>query len=731
MPLPPALTQALDARIAPVQKPAGYRLAAAGVALGMVLLPLLYVALVAGVAALVLVYAVVGLGIFSAGRVNTGTILLYVGPLVIGGLVVVALVKPLFAPRRVRSEPVSLAPESEPVLFAFVAALARAVGAPAPSRIDVDCCANASAGFRRGVLSMAGSDLVLTVGLPLAGALSVRQLAGVLAHEFGHFAQGGGMRLTYLTEHVSGWFERVVYERDVFDEWLERTAADAGGWTGLVLGLAIFGVSAGRFVLRALMTVGRRLSRTLLRQMEFDADRYEVRVAGAPAFAETSRALVLLSAAEQVAYSDLNVRLRERRIPDDLPAFVDAARLDLPDETAHAVVSDVLAARTGPLDTHPAVADRIARADADGSTGLDLPDTPARGLFADFDALARRATDAFYAQILDGDEAPMTVVQTAETLADRKAEGAAFAALLRATRGVVTLPPVADLLRAPSGPDAEPDASALAAARADVLARAPAADAAIDRWGEAQDHLGRAEQASALATAGASFDPAEFGVTAGAAAEHAEAARRDTDAAMQDLGPFRDALRARLGAALGVWDAADQTAALAAIEAEWAAEGATPLDLLVGAARAAVLIDLVVAGGKHASEAVVQQTMAEVDAVWRGLSGMRDRLRAVAYPFAHGVAGTTLGDYVVPALPDRTEVGRVLHAAETASSHLQEVRMRVWGGLALEIERADAAAGLDPLPDVPPPGANEAPPPDEAPRDEAPRDEAPRASELP
>jgi Zn-dependent protease with chaperone function len=36
--------------------------------------------------------------------------------------------------------------------------------------------------------------LVLVIGLPLAAGMSMRQVAGVLAHEFGHFAQGAGMR---------------------------------------------------------------------------------------------------------------------------------------------------------------------------------------------------------------------------------------------------------------------------------------------------------------------------------------------------------------------------------------------------------------------------------------------------------------------------------------------------------------------------------------------------------
>lgn len=53
---------------------------------------------------------------------------------------------------------------------------------------------------------------MLTIGLPLVAGLSLQQLAGVLAHEFGHFSQGAGMRLTYIVRSINAWFLRVVYE---------------------------------------------------------------------------------------------------------------------------------------------------------------------------------------------------------------------------------------------------------------------------------------------------------------------------------------------------------------------------------------------------------------------------------------------------------------------------------------------------------------------------------------
>src|SRR4029450_10901664 len=99
----------------------------------------------------------------------------------------------------------SLTPQSDPVLFAFIARVCEQVKAPLPSRVDVDCRINASAHFRRGLWSLHSNDLVLTIGLPLVAGLTMEEFAGVLAHEFGHFAQGAGMRVTDVGRERGNW----------------------------------------------------------------------------------------------------------------------------------------------------------------------------------------------------------------------------------------------------------------------------------------------------------------------------------------------------------------------------------------------------------------------------------------------------------------------------------------------------------------------------------------------
>src|SRR5205814_1193446 len=135
------------------------------------------------------------LGILAGGgRGGLVRLALYAGPIVAGVILVFFMIKPFFAPKARQAERFSLTHDDQPDLFAFIGRICQLVNAPPPSRVDVDCDINASASFRRGLASITSNDVVLTIGLPLVAGMTMREFAGVLAHEFGHFAQGVGMR---------------------------------------------------------------------------------------------------------------------------------------------------------------------------------------------------------------------------------------------------------------------------------------------------------------------------------------------------------------------------------------------------------------------------------------------------------------------------------------------------------------------------------------------------------
>ena len=302
-----------------------YRIGLVLVMAMMVLLPLIYIGLIGLIAYGVWVHAVNDTSLLTGTRGSRGgkiALLAYFTPIVAGATAILFMIKPLFAPRPKEGRRYSLDPAMQPRLFQFVERLCRIVRAPVPGRIDLDTQVNASASFRRGLVSMLGNDMVLTIGLPLVSGMTLRQLTGVLAHEFGHFAQGSGMRVTYVIRSVNAWFARVVYERDAWDQRLADWSGQAGGELALVMWVCRLFVWLARRVLWALMWAGHFVSCFMLRQMEYDADRYEAHVAGSETFAETVDRLVVLSLASQGAHSDLARSWQANRLADDLPRLI-------------------------------------------------------------------------------------------------------------------------------------------------------------------------------------------------------------------------------------------------------------------------------------------------------------------------------------------------------------------------------------------------------------------------
>jgi Zn-dependent protease with chaperone function len=371
----------------------GYRLRLLAILLGLGALQCLYLLLIAVVILMTVILTVV---VFASGmRPNFLTIIVYAAPPAVGIITTLFLLKPILIRPPRAPEPVQLRREDEPVLFEFVDSLCRTLGSPRPSRIYVDLQANAAAGVR-GWRGFFLGHLQLTIGLPLATGLTLPQFAGVLAHEFGHFAQRAGLRSYFLFQSIQNWFARVVHQRDRWDQWLAEHC-ERGDWRiKAVANLAAVVVAASRKYLSLLMTAGNWLSASFSRHMEFDADRYETAIVGAGVFEQTMLRLPLLSYGESLAWQDVARHWSIGRLPDDLTALVAAQCSNVPPETAEQITRHVLAAGTARRDTHPSAADRIAsvrRAAVQGEFELD---GSAARLFRDLSALSRLASRHHY-----------------------------------------------------------------------------------------------------------------------------------------------------------------------------------------------------------------------------------------------------------------------------------------------------------------------------------------------
>jgi Zn-dependent protease with chaperone function len=364
------IAKAFDGEITPNRVSFHYRLALAGVAFALVLMPAIYFATI----------ALIGLGIVAYTTGLGVTLRLAIGVILL--VVVAALLKPLFARSQKKSEAITLDPCDDPLLYTLVEAICRQIRAPMPSWIEVNCEVNASARLRRGLLS---KDLVLTIGLPLAACLDMRQFAGIIAHELGHFAQGAGMRFAYVIQTNTVWLSHVLNAWDRFDRGLKRLSHKRS-IIGVVFLLVRLCLWLPREMMMALMRSGHEMGCVLLRQMEFDADVHEAKLVGSDVFEATMKRIRTIQDASRSVDEDVERNWAQKKLPDNLPLLIERkAQSHMPvpiDPRMHA----------DPHETHPPDALRLRAVRELKEPGVFHVRRPASELFSDLAALSRTAT---------------------------------------------------------------------------------------------------------------------------------------------------------------------------------------------------------------------------------------------------------------------------------------------------------------------------------------------------
>lgn len=414
------------------------------VALLSCLLPVLYVGMVAGLAWLGYAYY----AHWAPRGFNGVTMVAWTVPGFVLGVLILFLLKPLFAPRAKVPEPVAL-PEAESAFGEAVRALCQAVGVAPPRRIFLTHAVNAWVQFSPGPAGLVGGARTLTIGLPLVAGMSARQLVGVLAHEFGHFAQRGGMRAAHVIHRVNRWLESRAYHHDAWDDRLQRWSEDDGdGDGGGLLPLMCLATQAclraTRLFLHGLFQVSFRMSRRLSQEMEFDADRYMVAVAGSDSFAATALRLRALSQAmhevEQINAKAWNAG----QLVADLPAATTLRMAQWRAEQWQAVERTLENDdETRYWDSHPADQARIANAIAQPAAGLFVDERPAAALFADFPALCRQVTEHYY-RAMDLEFGARNLVEPAQLLGMGQLPDGLAQAWQRYANGMVGTVPLLD-----------------------------------------------------------------------------------------------------------------------------------------------------------------------------------------------------------------------------------------------------------------------------------------------
>jgi Zn-dependent protease with chaperone function len=682
----------------------------------MLLLPLIYVGLIALAAGIVLWHLSANVGMLTAisGRGAILGVIAYVAPAVMGAVLVLFMIKPLFARSGEHEKSRTLSRQSDPLVFAFVEKVCATVQAPVPSQIDVNCEVNASAGFRSGLASFAGQDMVLTIGMPLVAGLSLQQFAGVLAHEFGHFSQGTGMRLTYVTRTINMWLMRVVYERDAWDMWLDNVTESVDIRIGWVLYLTRFLVWLTRRVLWLLMLLGHAVSGFMLREMEYDADRFEARLAGSQTFEATVRQLIYLNMAHQGAQADLENFYREGRLADNLPRLIIVNVAQLPDEARKYADEYIEKAETSVFDSHPADRDRIASARRENAAGVFASDLPATVLFEDFDAVAKAATWDLYSELFGAEFKPTAVRPIEEMLERQSREEQIYEAMKRyLLDSFQVLRPLRVsewYLRPPTNsPDVQ---NRLAWARNEMQAHIAPYNEAWQQYDKADSRMIQMRQLAPLLARGCRIMADHFEhVPASATAAGYERDRAFADMNHLDarLAPLESAAGQRLQAALLLLHHPQFAARLA--DARELLEHCQRLMPLVGKINTH-LSQIVELRNNHAilsalvghiedneqNEGLFQEVVAQLERTHRQLGGLWDVFKSEAYPFDHQEGFMSISHFLLKKMPTPQELGGTLDGVDRVLASLASLYRRALARLCYIAERVETSLGWEPLP---------------------------------
>ncbi|HEX5860601.1 MAG TPA: M48 family metalloprotease [Nocardioides sp.] len=298
-----------------------------------------------------------------------------------------------------------LSPEDQPRLWAEVRAIAQTVGTRAPDEIRLAPVVNASVTEESRLLGLIGGRRVLTVGVPLLMGLTSQQLRSVLAHELGHFSH----RHTALAP--------IAYRGQVT---LGHVVGRLGqeSLTGLVFR------AYGRLYLRVTRSVSRR--------QELEADGWSHRVAGKAASAQAMRELPALDALWMHFLDEYAFRIEGVRPDDLLGGFANLLASPQRRREMTAIQRDLPDGPTDPYDTHPSLAARVAFFESLPDDGISDDETSAVAFLEEPEALLRELEIEMFAPLpLE----PRAWSWIAETAGVRRAREYA-AVLVRATREV-------------------------------------------------------------------------------------------------------------------------------------------------------------------------------------------------------------------------------------------------------------------------------------------------------
>ena len=641
-------------------------------------------------------------------------------------IVLLFMIKPFLTIFRRRPEPYVVSAENEPGLFAFVERICAVLRAPTPSRIYLTTEVNASVTCRHGLLSLFRNDFTLSIGLPLVHGLDLRELAGVIAHESGHFAQATGHRISYIVTTLSNWFWRVVHDRDIVDVTLRAWSRNVRILMPLFIIIFVL-IGLPRLILRCLMYIGYLVGCFFIRQMEYDADRYEALISGSKKFETTTWRIALLGAAYDLSIAGLDQAFKDGRLGDNLPVLVatnekllkvdDRKRIrsaiyqPKPDQCARtfADLVDVL------FNTRPTDLRRIKNVRKIAAEGLFHLDAPSTVLFNDLASHGRKVTTNYYKFVLEKRFKRAKVIDSEQIVRQLEEIIDAGDTLDRCFQYAVSFYHPYTISN--RQPDADRSMTEqirlLQAAREQMEFRTQAAQAAMKRFDQAQIWRKNANLAAAMLRVNITNEARRLlmmQVDKVTVATMLREADKDTRMVMEILDSFRDQATTRFNLALQLlnYDEFRQDFN----DAEKCTKQVD--DLLVAQRQIAAchgdinnLADssyiwyALTKFRSEPSQRMIEFLMSTSERTDFTLHKVHHQLSEVAYPFEHESGRISIGPYVLENMPERDDYMGLLAASNEMYEKTIGLYYRIVGQIASIVQKIEMKAGMPAFPELP------------------------------
>jgi hypothetical protein len=428
-----------------------------------------------------------------------------------------------------------------------------------------------------------------------------------------------------------------------------------------------------------------------MRQMEFDADRFESQVVGSETFAETTRHFQLLNAAWQQTIAQQREAYATNRLVNDLPRLSAMATKRLATKAVQANRAVLPTAKTGWFNTHPSDHDRIQASKALGAVGMLHGDGDATKLFRDFRATAQALTKHYYEEECGIDLKDVTLhsfeEMSSETLAAAEEDELVekwFGSLLNThTLAFVRL----ERSQAAS-------VGSLAAPAVALAAAGPFVQVLLKADGEALD----AGNALHLLNAGFVVNPKDFGLKRGTR-EEAEAAQRRADSqvaqARTKLAEPLSLTSALFGDAVRAAQANDMTAREQLnLLADLISRFPNIADSLLRLHKQISALELLLLNAQNAPNSpfwneVAQKLATSIDA---DTAAILSAFSGCEYPFRHARGNVLLSDFLCDWQEANEQIGVIFDRGRCVFRRSLTVHYRVLARLACLVEHAKSSS---------------------------------------